>query len=175
MISRRRFLKRSGVAGMAITTARAGLAATLVEAVNSSPEEPVSSLAETRVQRSFEIRCDAARAASNRKISIPATNGDEERYPDKRASFAKGLPHNELGEVEPRAYSDWLSILASGDSERFDNFPAIHWPSRSLIIRRQLMLSIWSVSIVMRLVCLRRRLLRALPWRLRWGNSIGKH
>jgi hypothetical protein len=92
----------------------------LVEAVNSAAEEPGSNLSEKRAQRSFEIRCDAARAASNRKIPIPATNGDEERYPDKRASFAKGLPHNELGEVEPPAYSDWLSILASGDSERFE-------------------------------------------------------
>jgi hypothetical protein len=108
---------------MAVTTARAGLCGMLVEAVNSAAEEPGSSLSEKRAQRSFEIRCDAARAASSRKNPIPATNGDEERYPDKRASFAKGLPHNELGEVEPRAYSDWLSILASGDSERFEQVP----------------------------------------------------
>jgi len=123
MISRRRFLKRSGAAGMAITTARAGLGATLVEAVNSAAERPESCLSEKRAQRSFEIRCDAARAAANGKNPIPATNGDEERYPDKRASFAKSLPHNELGEVELRAYSDWLSILASGESKRFEQVP----------------------------------------------------
>ena len=123
MISRRRFLKRSGEAGMAITTARAGLGAMLVEAVNSAAEEPGSYLSEKRAQRSFEIRCDAARSAANGRNPIPTTNGDEDRYPDKRASFAKSLPHNELGEVEPRAYSDWLSILASGDSERFEQLP----------------------------------------------------
>src|SRR5215510_9217275 len=27
--------------------------------------------------------------------------GDEARYPDKRASFAKTLPHNDFGEVDP--------------------------------------------------------------------------
>ena len=116
MISRRRFLRRSGEASMAITTVRAGFGAMLVEAVNSAAEEPGSSLSEKRTQRSFEIRCDAARAASNGKNLIPTTNGDEERYGDKRASFAKGLPQNELGEVEPRAYSEWLSILASAES-----------------------------------------------------------
>src|SRR5215469_9422333 len=123
MISRRRFLRKSGEASMAITTVRAGLGAMLVEAVNSAAEEPGSSLSEKRAQRSFEIRCDAARAATNGQNPLPTTNGDEERYGDKRASFAKGLPHNEPGEVEPRAYSEWLLILASGDSERFAQVP----------------------------------------------------
>jgi hypothetical protein len=54
---------------------------------------------------------------------MPTTNGDEERYADKRASFAKSLPHTDQGEVEPGAYADWLSILASGDPARFEHVP----------------------------------------------------
>lgn len=123
MISRRRFLRSGSEAGIAITTARAGLGAMLVQAVKSAAEEPERSVSEKRAQRSFEIRCDAARTSTNASHPLPATNGDEERYPDKRASFAKGLPQNELGEVEPSAYSEWLSILASGEPERFERVP----------------------------------------------------
>ena len=54
---------------------------------------------------------------------MPTTNGDEERYADKRASFAKSLPHTDQGEVAPGAYADWLSILASGDPARFEYVP----------------------------------------------------
>jgi hypothetical protein len=42
------------------------------------------------------------------------------RYADRRASFAKTLPHDELGEVDQQAYRDWLAILASGDPSRFE-------------------------------------------------------
>ena len=43
----------------------------------------------------------------------PQSNEDEQRYSDRRASFSKTMPHNDLGEVEPEAYNSWLSILAS--------------------------------------------------------------
>jgi hypothetical protein len=76
-----------------------------------------------REQRVFERRCDAARGGLNRKPPSLATNGDEDRYPDRRASFAKTLPHNDLGEVDPDAYRQWLAILASGDSEKFAAMP----------------------------------------------------
>jgi hypothetical protein len=78
------------------------------------------SVVERRAQRSFEIRCDCARAAADQKNGIPKTNGDEDRYPDKRASFTKTLPHDQLGEVDPQAYRDWLAILASGDADQLE-------------------------------------------------------
>ena len=59
-------------------------------------------------------------------LTAPAVNGDEERYPDRRASFSKTLPQNDLGEVEPDAYRQWLAILASGDSAQFDRVPRDH-------------------------------------------------
>ena len=56
-------------------------------------------------------------------LTAPAVNGDEERYPDRRASFSKTLPQNDLGEADPNAYRQWLPILASGTSAQFDRIP----------------------------------------------------
>lgn len=124
MISRRKFLKRSSQAGVTIAAASAGLGSAFAQvASHSGSDELGVSAGERRAQRAFEIRCDSARAAGREKNPIPTTNGDEERYPDKRANFAKTLPHSELGEVEPQAYSDWLSILASGDPGQFERLP----------------------------------------------------
>src|SRR5262245_34790249 len=52
----------------------------------------------------FERRRDAALAELNKAPPLHATNGDEARYPDRRASFSKTMPHNDLGEVDPEAY-----------------------------------------------------------------------
>src|SRR5215831_7429063 len=64
-----------------------------------------------------------ARAAELTGPLTPQSNGDEDRYADHRASFAKTMPHNDLGEVDPTAYREWLAILASGDSARFADAP----------------------------------------------------
>ena len=76
-----------------------------------------------RQQRVFECRQDAAQAELHSDLSEPRTNGDEDRYPDRRASFSKTLPHNELGEVDPKAYRQWLTILLSGNPARFAEVP----------------------------------------------------
>jgi hypothetical protein len=123
VISRRKFLKRGGQVGATIAAASAVGPAFARIAGHSNAEEIGGPADEPRAQRAFEIRCDSARAAGREKNPIPTTNGDEERYPDKRVNFAKSLPHNELGEVEPQAYSDWLSILASGDPGQFERVP----------------------------------------------------
>jgi hypothetical protein len=124
MISRRKFLRRSSEAGVAITAASAGLGPSLPKLLTTRLQTRLDfSTPKRRAQRSFEIRCDSARAATRGKNPIPTTNGDEEHYADKRASFAKTLPHNDLGEVEPHAYADWLSILDSGDPGQFEHVP----------------------------------------------------
>ncbi|MFC7786539.1 vanadium-dependent haloperoxidase [Rossellomorea sp. GCM10028870] len=50
-------------------------------------------------------------------------NGDEVKYPEKIANFSKGLPHNELGEVDVEAYDKYIQILNSGDPDDFENLP----------------------------------------------------
>jgi len=124
VISRRKFLKRSSEAGVALAATGAGLGAMLCEPSNRSTAGEVEvSEAGRRVQQSFEIRCDSARADTRQENPAPTTNGDEERYADRRANFAKTLPHNELGEVEPSAYADWVSILTRGDPGQFEHIP----------------------------------------------------
>src|SRR5262249_26261087 len=65
----------------------------------------------------------AATTELNDMPPLPVTNGDEERYLDRRASFSKTMPHNELGEVDETAYRTWLAILASGDPAQFEQVP----------------------------------------------------
>ena len=91
MISRRKFLKRSSEACVAIAAASGGLAAAGSEAIDRSIANKGQ-----RAQQAFEIRCDSARADTLLEDPASNTNGDEERYADRRANFTKTLPHNEL-------------------------------------------------------------------------------
>ena len=68
-------------------------------------------------------RRDVALSQLNKALPLHTTNGDEDRYADRRASFSKTMPHDDLGEVDPEAYRKWLAILASGDPAQFENAP----------------------------------------------------
>ena len=110
IFSRRRFLASAALALPLATMAKAG--------------EPTGALTpQQRQQFVFERRRAAAQAELNDTPLLPATNGDEERYVDRRASFSKTMPHNELGEVDATAYRRWLAILASGDPSQFEHVP----------------------------------------------------
>jgi hypothetical protein len=51
------------------------------------------------------------------------SNGDEDLYANRIASFTKGLPHNDLGEVDLNAYNTYLQALNSGKSADFEAIP----------------------------------------------------
>ena len=55
---------------------------------------------ESRRQRALEIRQQAARSQSEIPSSPHFNNGDEGAYSNRIASYSKGLPHNQLGEVD---------------------------------------------------------------------------
>jgi hypothetical protein len=76
-----------------------------------------------RQQFILDRRRDAALRQLRNNLPSHATNGDEDRYPDRRASFSKTMPHNDLGEVDPNAYRRWLEIVASGDPAQFEHAP----------------------------------------------------
>ena len=109
VLSRRRFM---GAAAF-VPVARQLLAANL-----SGPLTP-----EARRRLVFERRDASARAELGGILPTTATNGDEDAYVDRRASFSKTLRHNDLGEVQPGAYRQWLAILNSGDPAQFDSVP----------------------------------------------------
>jgi hypothetical protein len=77
----------------------------------------------SRQTSAFRIREDAAQAYLKAQIPSHPTNGDEARYADKRASFAKTLPHNDAGEVDADAFATFASILSNGDPESFERIP----------------------------------------------------
>jgi hypothetical protein len=110
VFSRRRFLATAALALPLGTTANAG---ELTGAL--TPQQ--------RQQFVFERRRAAAQTGLKEALPLPETNGDEDRYPDRRASFSKTMPHNELGEADANAYRQWLAILASGDPTQFERAP----------------------------------------------------
>lgn len=79
---------------------------------------------EARARRAFQIRRTCALLQSEEPDPGHLTNGDEENVPNYAAMFAKTLPHNDLGEPDPRAYEAMLQALATGDPDDVDNIPA---------------------------------------------------
>ena len=51
------------------------------------------------------------------------SNGDEQAYANRIASYSKGLPHNDLGEVDLNAYNAYLQALNSGQWADFEAIP----------------------------------------------------
>jgi hypothetical protein len=124
--SRRQFL--SAASGLtAITLATDALGS---EVRPGSPDKHVvanqqttASSLETRRARALEIRKRDAAFQLDRDFPVPLSNGDDERYPTKFANFSKGLPHNELGEVDVKAYGKLLQAVNSGSPSDFDQIP----------------------------------------------------
>jgi hypothetical protein len=81
-------------------------------AADGSPRQPAT----------FRMRQAAAQAYLDEPQALHRSNGDEERYPDKRACFAKTLPHNDAGEVDAQAFAA-VSVLSSGDPSGFETIP----------------------------------------------------
>jgi len=110
--SRRDFLIRSGIAtiaSMASPFARHAAAAAPAEG--------------SRKERAYEIRNAAAMSHKSSPASRQMSNGDEDRYQNRIASFTKALPHNRLGEVEPQAYDRLLKAVKSGSADDFEEIP----------------------------------------------------
>jgi len=76
-----------------------------------------------RPQESFDIRRECA--AEERRAGAPAQipNGDEDRYPNFIGNYSKGLPHNSIGEVDPKSYHVFLEALQMGTTAAFEEVP----------------------------------------------------
>jgi len=73
-----------------------------------------------RQMTAWQIRTEAAKLERNRPQADHPANGDEARYPNKIASYSKGLPHNSLGEVDLPAFESLVHALDTGDPLDFD-------------------------------------------------------
>lgn len=76
-----------------------------------------------RLGRAFDVRLAAARRTQELGLAEAPTNGDEQAYPDRLASYTKGLPHDHLGHVDAAAYEVLERALASGSPEDFESIP----------------------------------------------------
>lgn len=76
-----------------------------------------------RADKAYMIRVQAAAAQRTAPIPDHPTNGDEARYSTRIASFTKGLPHNNLGEVTGAAYNALLTAVGTGSPRDFEAIP----------------------------------------------------
>jgi hypothetical protein len=121
--SRRSFLGRvglftttsvvAGVLGSPITSKKGK---DIVQAAEPAGKSDYSNLRE----KAFQVRTTAAK--KNREIPVPPhpTNGDEAKYANKIATDTRGLPHNQLGEVDLKAYQSFINALNSGDPNEYE-------------------------------------------------------
>ena len=118
--SRRGFLGYLGLAPGLSSLAGAGLLGALQVKTALADLTPINET--ERRHRAFALRRDAALFERDLPDTPSMSNGDEELYPNRIASFSKGLPHNNLGEVDLKAYGAFIQALVSG---RWSDFEAI--------------------------------------------------
>lgn len=76
-----------------------------------------------RRHQAYQIRQEAAHMEHALPLPDHPTNGDEEVYAKKIGSFSKGLPHNNLGEVDRNAYNALIDALSTGQPADFEAIP----------------------------------------------------
>ncbi len=79
--------------------------------------------ARKRRQEAFQVRQDAALFQKNLPLPDHPCNGDEDIYSNKIGNYSRGLPHNQLGEVDLNAYNALIRALSTGDPEDFEAIP----------------------------------------------------
>ena len=77
----------------------------------------------TRADTAYTIRVKAATYQHDLPLVAQTTNGDEALYPNRIASYSKGLAHNARGEVNLAAYNTYLNALNTGKPSDFEAIP----------------------------------------------------
>src|SRR5215467_10873365 len=116
--NRRTFLSYLGSAPMVTAFAGTGLLSTEAAFAESGPLD-----ASARRHRAFVIRRDAAIYQRDMPPTPSVSNGDDDAFANRIASYSKGLPHNDLGEVDLNAYNAYLQALNSGKWADFEAIP----------------------------------------------------
>jgi hypothetical protein len=116
--NRRKFLRYLSGAPAFTAFAGVGLLSRQSALADSGPLN-----APERRHRAFVIRRDAAIYQRDAPPTPSISNGDEDMYANRIASFTKGLPHNDLGEVDLNAYNAYLQALNRGKWADFEAIP----------------------------------------------------
>src|SRR5262249_14164502 len=115
-VSRRALLEGSASAGLVAAAAGWGAAALRPGDANAADGSP-------RQMATFRMRQAAAQAYLDEPQPLHRSNGDEDRYADKRASFPRPRPPNGAGGVEAEAFAAFVSVLPSGAPSGFETIP----------------------------------------------------
>jgi membrane-associated phospholipid phosphatase len=91
----------------------------------AGPEAGLPKGAVKRRDQAYKIRYEAAVFEKGQPIAPHPDNGDDTGFENKIGSYSKGLPHNEVGEVDPNAYRQLLAALESWDPADFEAIPMI--------------------------------------------------
>lgn len=128
-VSRRGFLKGAAATALASAGVAGGVA---FPSSVSAAALPFLPSVQRRVQ-ALRIRQQAALIHFLERIPPQFSNGDEERYADKRASFSKGLAHNALGEVDLAAFAAFRRALDRGVPAELEAVPLSPIAARKLV------------------------------------------
>ena len=117
---RRTFLSKVGMATAAAGILGKNLAA-FAQADTQGYSPAVASPALTgRVQRALTLRMATAQRDSLIPVPAHTTSGDKERYADHSASYSKGLLQDDIGVVNPAAWTSFTKALQSGLNSDFE-------------------------------------------------------
>ncbi len=119
--SRRGFLKGLGytAASAVALPAMTGVLSTEAQANLQATATPYS----YRKNRSLFLRYTAATLNYKMRDPVQTPNKDELLYSGRIANFSKGLPHNDLGEVDPNAYDKFLIAVSTGKPADYEAIP----------------------------------------------------
>jgi hypothetical protein len=119
--NRRKFLSYLGAAPTVAALAGAGLVSSPNAFAATGLIGPLD--ARERRHRAFVLRRDDAIFQRDSPATPLVSNGDEDAYANRIASFSKGMPHSDLGEVDLNAYNAFLAALNSGQWADFEAIP----------------------------------------------------
>jgi hypothetical protein len=74
----------------------------------------------TRADQAYQIRLEAAQLERDIPQAAHPNNGDEDLYPNKIGNYTKGLPHDDAGEADPKAYETLLRALTTAQPADFE-------------------------------------------------------
>lgn len=109
--------RRGLMSTLAVAAGGAGLSALVPAAARAR------TTLDARLDAAYQRRLAAADRMAAAGSASHSSNGDEERYPSRFASYSKGLPHDSIGEVLPGAFAALTGALASGHPDDFEAIP----------------------------------------------------
>ena len=132
--NRRTFVKSLLAAGTAASLPN--LASAAQPSAKAKPNTPHGNPSSRRMQ-AYNLRVQAASEEAQLPTPDHPDNGDESRYSNLIGNYSKGLPHNNLGEVDQNAYNTYLQALASGAPADFELIPMGCPPPRFRLVNPQ--------------------------------------